>query len=49
MNTNQNQSKRNLSLIESQARLLASQGRQQQRNRLLSMLQRSAEEIGADL
>ena len=49
INTNQTQTKQNLRSIQSLARLLGSQSRQQQRNRQLSMLQRSAEEIGTDL
>lgn len=45
MNTHQ----KNLSLIQTQARKLISQGRKTQRNRQLSMLQRASEEIGLEV
>lgn len=45
MNMNNNQSQQNLHPIQSRARLLVSQNRQQQRNRQLSMLQRAAQAI----
>jgi hypothetical protein len=45
MNTYNIQTDNNLRPIQAQARLLASQTRQAQRNRGLSMLQRAASEI----
>jgi hypothetical protein len=49
MNSNHSQSTPKLRSIQSQARLLISQARQQQRNRQLSMLQRVSEEIGTEI
>lgn len=46
MNIHQN--KQNLRSVNTQARLLASQNRQAQRNRQLSMLQRASQEIGQE-
>jgi hypothetical protein len=45
MNMNNNQSQQHLHPIQSRARLLVSQNRQQQRKRQLSMLQRAAQAI----